>query len=258
MLPGFNTGFQFSSASYSPEAQAYFDAMTTQPSDARKGLINTLIVGLQADGVWPKLDWLCLLAAHAEQAGRLNAKNPAKALTAFNSPTFTVDLGFTGNGTTSYLDISEAPNASGNSYSQNAAHLSVWKNSTNTGSLSEIGSPTSWARIRPTWGGTSGTCTINTSTSLPAMAMTSIAKGSVILSRTDGNNANYFINGAGKAGSSSNIADTVPSSIYVLRNANAYSSSRLACMSTGGALTDTDVGNLYSRLNTYLTAIGAN
>ena len=258
VIPGFNTGFMGAGAQYSPEATAYFAAMSTQPSNARKTLINNLIVGLVGDGVWSKLDWLCLMAAHAEQAGRLNAVNPAKSLTAYNSPTFTVDLGFTGNGTTAYLDIGEEPGASGNKFTQNAAHISVWKNSTNTGVCREIGGSSVNLQIRPNWGGADGTISINTTTALPSPALTSVTKGSIILSRTDGNNANYFVNGTGKTGSSSNIANAMPTALYLLRTANAYSPSRLACMTSGGSLSDTDVGNLYSRLNTYLTAIGAN
>ena len=258
VIPGFNTGFMGAGAQYSPEATAYFAAMTTQPSNARKTLINNLIVGLVGDGVWAKLDWLCLLAAHAEQAGRVNAVTPSKALTAYNSPTFEVDLGFTGNGTTSYLDIGEAPGVSGNKYTQNAAHISVWKNSTNTGSCREIGGETISLQIRPNWGGVTGSVNINSSTGLPSPVLSSVTKGSIILSRTDGNNANYFVNGSGKTGSSSNIANSMPTALYVLRVGPGYSPSRLACMTSGGALSDTDVGNLYSRLNTYLTAIGAN
>ena len=53
------------------DAQAYFAAMTVQPSAARKGLLRDLIAGLKADGAWAKLRGFWLLAAHDAQAARL-------------------------------------------------------------------------------------------------------------------------------------------------------------------------------------------
>lgn len=53
--------------SYAPEAQAYFAAMTVQPSAARKDIINTCINALIAAGVWAKLDWLSLMAANRDR-----------------------------------------------------------------------------------------------------------------------------------------------------------------------------------------------
>lgn len=47
----------------SPEAQQFFDRLLTPPTSAREALYNTLIDGLVADGVWVKLDQLCVAAA---------------------------------------------------------------------------------------------------------------------------------------------------------------------------------------------------
>lgn len=80
-------------SSYDPAAVAYFAAMTVQPSTARKELLNALIVGLKADGVWDTYDLLYIGASHDQQAARLNVVNPTGPfnLQAVNSPVFVVD-----------------------------------------------------------------------------------------------------------------------------------------------------------------------
>ena len=258
VLPGFANGFMGAGAgAYSPEAEAYFAAMTTQPSNARKTLINNLIVGLIADGVWSKLDWLCLMAAHAEQAGRLNAKNPTKALTAFNSPTFTTDLGFTGNGSTSYLSTGEAPSGSGRQYTQNDAHFSVWKNSTNTGSSPDLGGSEANIRLNPNWGGTNGIVRVNTNTD-SGLPIASFTKGFACASRYSSGLTRVLVNTYYEGSyNSPSSAITTQTSITILRMQTQYSSSRLSMFSSGGALSEDEMKDLRDRSSTYLTAIGA-
>lgn len=101
---GMGLSLRSSGPSDSPELKAFLAAMTVQPSPARKAVYAKLINSLKASGVWAKLDWLNLMAAHDEQAGRINAVNPAQVAVAANSPVFTVDRGFTGDGVAAYLD----------------------------------------------------------------------------------------------------------------------------------------------------------
>lgn len=98
--------------SYSAEAEALFAAMSVAPDTTRKGIIDTLITTLKTGSVWTQLDALYVFAAHDEQAARLNWIAPGtNTATTVNSPTFSVDGYFQGNGTTSYLDLNI--NASG-------------------------------------------------------------------------------------------------------------------------------------------------
>lgn len=82
-----------SGPTYDSDAAAYFAAMTTQPTLARKTLLNNLIVSLKAAGVWDTYDLLYIGASHDQQAARLNVKDPTGPynLTAVNSPVFVVD-----------------------------------------------------------------------------------------------------------------------------------------------------------------------
>ncbi len=87
------------------EAEALVAAFSVDPDDTRKALIDNLVGTLKGAGVWTKIDYLYVMAAHDEQAARINWKDPGTAtLTVVNSPTFTTDGGFASNGSTSYLD----------------------------------------------------------------------------------------------------------------------------------------------------------
>jgi hypothetical protein len=109
------------SAAYSPEATALFAAMTVQPDATRKGVIDTFIETMIADGVWAKIDALWVPRAHDAQAGRLNWKSPSNfALTAVNSPTFTTDRGYEGNASSMYLNTGWNPATNGVNYTQNS------------------------------------------------------------------------------------------------------------------------------------------
>src|SRR5262245_65846702 len=81
-------------------------------SSTRQGLITTCVQGLKADGIWTKLDRWWVEAAEDQPSGLTDWKALDLATTV-NSPTFTVDRGFTGNGSTSYIDSTYNPNEIG-------------------------------------------------------------------------------------------------------------------------------------------------
>lgn len=116
--------------SYSAEATALFARMSVAPDATRKGHINTLIVALKNAGVWTKLDALYIFAAHDAQAARLNWVSTSYDASAVNSPTFTTDRGYTGDGATSYLDYQFNPATAGGKFAQNSAHMAMWTDST--------------------------------------------------------------------------------------------------------------------------------
>ena len=80
---------------YDADSVAYFAAMTTQPDDTRKGLLDNLIRGLKDDGVWSTFDHFSLLASHDSQSSRINAKNPSLISGVTGSINFTANLGVT-------------------------------------------------------------------------------------------------------------------------------------------------------------------
>jgi hypothetical protein len=109
-------------AAFDPLSLAIFAAMDVQPDAARMAIIDTFIRALVAAGVWDLLDVLYVFAAHTEQAALLNWINPGPFDgMAVNAPTFTVDEGFTGNGSTAYIDTGFNPTTAGGNYVMNSA-----------------------------------------------------------------------------------------------------------------------------------------
>lgn len=251
-----------SAPSYDAAAVAYFAAMAVEPDATRKGLINTLIVDLKADGVWALLDWFCLLAAHDEQAGRLNAWNPAKALTAVNSPAFTTDRGFTGNATSSYLRTAELPNAAPNLYALNSASFGVWCNlqGATSGTARHIGVPDPTVRgvIITSDSTANETFAINDATTGVLRVGVSDRKGHRTASRTASNVKRGFVAGVNTAALTTASVAVPSTELVILRNNTSYSDDRIAAFYSGAGMSDANVSSMHTRLNTYLTAIGAN
>lgn len=246
---------------YVAEADALFAAMSVAPSDARKTIINTLIVALKANGVWAKCDVIYVLAAHDEQAARLNWKNPGTAtLTAINSPTFTTDRGFTGDNATTELRSGVAFSALGN-YAQNSAHLSAWVLDTNTNnSQCPIGQSTGtpYAYIMISGGTPQLNSNIHATSS--AMVITSFTRNGFFLSNRSGSTAQQcYRNGSSIMSNSTASTGVAGGDLVGLADPvfAAYSSLQTAYLDAGESLDATENTNYYNELNTYMVAVGA-
>lgn len=242
-------------------AAAYIAAMTTPPDATRRGHINTLIAGLDADGDWSVLDWAVCLAAHdvvggVSQAGRINMKNPAKLLTAVNSPTFSA-LGVTGDGATSYLTAGEQANFSGANYAQTTASFGVWCNqqSATAGNVAHCGNLNAASRMRINPGTTTSGHRANDATS---MSYNEGARtGGRIMVRAASTSKLYYKNGS-LAASDATVADFVQGEhMSVLRSGSSYCDDRLSFWFTGGLLDAAAVARIHARVQTFLAAIGA-
>src|SRR5262245_4406995 len=93
-------------------------------SAGRQTTVNTLITTLKSAGIWTKLDRLWLWAAENQPSALTDLVGLSLA-TAVNSPCFTADRGYTGNGSTSYIDTLFDP-TTGTAFNQNSCHFSVW------------------------------------------------------------------------------------------------------------------------------------
>jgi hypothetical protein len=247
-------------AAVTPDAAttAAIAAMTVKPDASRTSLYDWLIKGLKTDGLWSKLDWLSMFAAHDEQAGRVNLKNPAQVASVVGAGlVFTVDRGHKGNGTDSYLDSGVLDTAAGNN-SQDSSHLGVWVNVAEaavTGGV--IGTDAVLQHIiRLTAGGAGIFYRIHAST-LAASFPTVPGIGSLIASRPDANNAVFYAGGVQAATVPAPSVAPTANTIRFLRANSILSDARVAAGCFGGALSASDAAALHARLSTYLTAIGA-
>ena len=98
----------------------YFAALATQPTVARKAIINTLVVVLKRFGAWSLIDRLWLFASETQQAATISLVNPlSTAITEVNSPAWVADQGYTSDGLTSYLDTNFNPSTQALKYTLN-------------------------------------------------------------------------------------------------------------------------------------------
>jgi hypothetical protein len=132
---GLNSGTTYyyrvraSTDAFDADYQAVLDYATTQgytlPSAGQQTLQNQLVVDLKAGGIWSKLDTFGVFATDGDSDFALIDWKRLSDYTAFNSPTFTTNQGFTGNGTSSYIDTNFQP-INGTNYAQNSAHFMVY------------------------------------------------------------------------------------------------------------------------------------
>lgn len=112
---------------YHSASSTLFSNMTAMPSLRDKFIIDAFIQNSDNDGTWALMDAIWFPAAHDQQAARLNWKNPAgTTLSETSSPTWALDQGYTGNGTTSYLKTGFNPTASGVNYTLNSACIGAY------------------------------------------------------------------------------------------------------------------------------------
>jgi hypothetical protein len=92
----------------------------TLPSSGQQLLQNQLVVDLKDGGIWSKLDTFGVFATDGDSDFALIDWIRLSDYTAVNSPTFTTDEGFTGNGATSYINTSFNPTMAVKMTSNNA------------------------------------------------------------------------------------------------------------------------------------------
>jgi len=116
-------------AAFDPLALQFFARLSSQPTADRAALYNTLIVSLNAAGVWSKLDALYVFAAADAATARTNLISSSFGATAVNSPTFTADEGYAGNGLggvdTSYIDTN-CNSGLTTHYTRDSACFGIW------------------------------------------------------------------------------------------------------------------------------------
>lgn len=245
-------------ASLDPATQAAVLAMSVQPTATRAKLYDDLIVGLKADGIWSQLDWLILHAAHDAQAGRVNLIAPSRIASAINSPTFTMDRGYTGDGGTSYLSTGQAWGTGTSKFIRNNAMLGVWVNVASTDSQSSpIGMEgTNSSQVVYNNDG-SVIFRVNSTGTSPRIVDPNQRVANRAVVRREAENIGLYTNGQFVGEQPSTSANPSSASGTILRGNNTYANGCVAAAYSGAAVTAAQIAALHNRLSTFLTAIGA-
>jgi hypothetical protein len=243
-------GFSFANA----EAAAYVAAMAVEPDAARKAVIDALIGGLKADGLWSSILLLGLHATHDQQAARINAKTPAHVAAVVgasgNGPDFLQDNGFQGNGTDSYLDWETTLGELG--CTDESAFGLVWSLSdvasggdfgSASANISIFGRTSGNQLVRPVW---NGNLTVAQANSL----------GLYGWNRSASNVANSIRNGVfiGSTGSRQ-VSDSLTTDVHTCRTSSGVGTRRLAATIVGTSLSEADHLKLFNRLSAYMEAV---
>lgn len=239
------------------EASALVARFSTQPTNARKALIDTMVGALKTAGVWSKLDTLHVMAAADSQAARQNWKADQFNLTAVSGPAFAADRGYTGDAAAAYLATGYQLGISGQSL-QDSNYLMVWSRTESVSSVSELANTNNSIGLRSATE-QFGVRNMVTSPSTDALA-TSVG----MFSSARNGAATWRKSRNGVLVSGKTTASTTPAAfeMYLLgRNNNGAlatpSGRQLAASAMGGYLTEPEGLALYNALNTYLQAVGA-
>lgn len=111
----------------------------TLPSVSQQVKQNKLVVDLKNAGIWSKLDSFGVFATNGSSNFALIDWKRLSLLTAVNSPTFTTNEGFNGNGTSSYINSNYNPFSNGINFTQNSASIGVYLLSNPSGDFVYIG-----------------------------------------------------------------------------------------------------------------------
>lgn len=240
-----------------PDAEALIGRMTVPPSAQRKRLISDTIVALKAAGVWALLDLLYVFAAHDAQAGLLNWKAAVFNATAVAGPSFIVDRGYAGNGSTAYIATGWGP-TDGVQFQQDSAHMAAWVLSAAQGESVIGNTVTTGARsvLQPVVPGNTIGILLNDATGSVTIP-NAIATGLFLASRSGASAIAAYRNG------SSLGSDTIASSglstgaVTFDRDGGVISTARLSQASLGASLNATQAADYYAALLTYMQAVGA-
>lgn len=237
-------------------AQRLLRAMTVQPSNAVALAANNLIGAFTVGGVWAKTT-IFYAGLGTEQASLLNWKTPGTYNATNNGCSFTAFLGFTGDGSSAYLDTGMAANV----LSQNSAHIHAWVTAGTDAADStkrSVGQVAAGSfAIQPRNGADAITGMIG-STSSSSFGASGTILGHTLFNRSGATAVEAYRNGVATATPTDNEASTAPSSsnITFLRNGSTYADFRIFAGGAGGTLSSGEEAAAYAAINTYKGAVG--
>jgi hypothetical protein len=236
------------------EATAFL-ARTSGLNGTHTNAYIALIDGLVADSLWTAFDAIYIMATQDATTSLLSLVSATFNITAVNSPTFTADSGYAGNGSSSYLNTNfNASTATTPNFVRDSAHYSVW-NLTNAkpdgGLIGNSNNSASWQFFS---GDSYPRC--NDAGSGYTLAD---PRGHLLSNRTDANTRKAYKNGSFENDAGVSASGAVVNANFAIcsyATTGGYVTNQVAAASIGRALTGTEITNFYGRLRTYMTAVG--
>lgn len=253
---------------YNNEYQDILDRGTTLgyslPSSGQQTLQDAFVSQLIADGIWAKLDILYVFATDGDgNFALINWITPASfQCSLVNAPTFTANAGYTGNGTTSYLDTNWIPSTNGVNYTLNSASFGGKINSGSASTTTvEFGASTA-SNVSGAYlfGRLSGSATYRANMGFSRAAATASPVGfwhgdrDLLASTHLYKDGAVFITATDNSVNSPDVSMTVGCMNNGGTKQN-FSARQVSMFFAGGSLNSTEATALYNAWNTYQTSL---
>ncbi len=238
---------------FDADYQAILDYATTQgytlPSASQQLLQEQLIIDLKTAGIWNKLDTFAVFATDGDLDFALIDWIRLSQYTAINSPTFTTNEGFTGNGTSSYLDLNYDPTVDGVNYTIDDAAWGQYVFTLNTSNYS-FGSSAFGNRFAISAGAQRINCQVN------AAGHSAATTGLNGLQRTSSSISKSLLNNGSIGGdvtASPSLLD--PQSFYVNRWRTSYANANVSIQFVSSAFNSSQWSSFVSSVDTYIISL---
>lgn len=255
-------------AGQDPDATAFINRLSGTYSQSEQDEIHAAFIALKANGIWAVGDAIWLWASDNSTDANLNFKGTDYTSIPVNM-TFIARQGFTGNGSTSYIDSGFNPNAAGGNYSLNSGSVGAYlrinqqEESLAYGARSTSGGDTrTFLYPRRPSPANETLSLLNARTSTISNTVTD-SRGLFLTSRTASNLTTSYREAGSLGASTEPPRGLVAEEIYFggynnVGGLNFSSSNQFAFGFIGGGLSSAQVTALNTIVNDLLTAFGAN
>lgn len=243
---------------FTAEYQAILNRATalgyTKPSAAQQIKQNNLIVNLKAAGIWNLLDVFYVFATDgSSDFATLNWINPSLfQCSKVNSPTFTSNKGFKGNGTTSYINTNYNYVLNGINYTVNSASRGLWQYALGTIPSyfdGQVGSAFNCL----TYNNSSGLQRINLSTSLGSFTFNNL--NYIALNRSSSTSHEVYQNNTQTLFTGTPSASSSSFNFYIFQSTFGFGNMGISMWYAGGNMNMLKHNSFNSIFSTYFTSL---
>jgi hypothetical protein len=244
---------------FSPEYQAVLTEATAQgfnlPSAGQQAKQNTLMTSLISSGVFAKLDVLFVLANDGgSQFACINWKNPTgNKATLVSSPTFTTNQGFTGNGTSSFINTNFNAATQGVNYTLNNASRYAYVRTLVANRVID-GVDASTANSTTTFVSANQRINQSGSNISASFDFSTSGAGMKSIHRTSSTSVTCYNDTTASSGLTATSTGLVTSNQVILRSASSYGSHQISMYAMGASMISENT-SLVNAFSTYLTSL---
>jgi hypothetical protein len=256
MRLGFGLGLQYSKLSgggsgFDSDYQAVLDFATSEgitlPSTSQQILQNNVVLGFKDKNLWNKKDAFGLFATDGNVDFALICWKRLIKMDAINSPSFSANAGFTGDGVSSYIDTKFKPLSDGINYTLDNAGLSINVGSGSGYIVGNISTASGNQRIR-----IGNDLMINGDT---VFLPTAFQAGNIHLDRLSSTQIVSQQDSTIEDTKTNNSTSLQNNEIFLLRITNNYSNANIKAFSARASFTETEKNDYDTIINTYLAAL---